>query len=633
MFDSVRNNKKVVQIILALIILPFAFWGVESYIGNMGTGKDVASVGDSKISLSEFQGAFREQQDRLRPMLGGRDPALLESPELRSAVLENLIQRHLLDLQAKEMKLTVSNEQLASFIASVPQLQEDGKFSPQRYEALIAAQNKSKAQFEYEIRHDMTIQQAVAAVGNASLAGRTTADRWLAAQLEEREVSDVVLRSDAYLKQVKVTPEAIKAYYDANTPKFQVPEQLRAEYLVLSRDRLIEQVAVTDDEIKAWYDGHPERYRQAEERRASHILIAADSKGAADGMKAAEAKAAEVLAQLKKSPGDFAKLAKQYSQDPGSAGKGGDLEWFSRGAMVKSFEDAVFSLKEGQISDVVRSDFGLHIIKLTGVRPERVRPLAEVRSEIVGELKNQTAARKYAEIAESFSNTVYEQPDSLAPAAEKYKLSIQKSEWLRKDAAAAGPLGNAKLLAALFSDDAIKNKRNTEAVEVTPNVLVSARIVEYKPAAQQPLETVAPTIERLLTHEEAAKLAVKDGEQKLAKLNKGEKVDVTWSKPHAVIKGMAGELPPEASRAIFKADAAKLPAYSGAAGAGGYALFRISQVKRYAPEAGEAPQVRAMRGEYARLIAEEELAGWIAALRAKYPVEINQAALESKEQR
>jgi peptidyl-prolyl cis-trans isomerase D len=621
MFDSVRNNKRIVQIILALIILPFALWGVESYVGNMGGGSDVATVGGNKISQNEFQGALREQQDRLRPMLGGRDPAVLESPELRRAVLENLIQRHLLDLQARDMKLSVSNEQLASFIASVPQLQEDGKFSPQRYDALIAAQNKSKAQFEYEIRHDMTIQQAIAAVGNASLAGRTSADRWLVAQLEEREVSDVVLNADAYLKQVKLAPEAIKAYYDANQAKFQVPEQLRAEFVVLSRDRLVEQVAVAEEEIKSWYDGHPERYKQAEERRASHILVQD------------EAKAKELLGQLQKSPGEFARLAKQYSQDPGSANKGGDLEWFGRGAMVKPFEDAVFSLKEGQVSDVVRSDFGLHIIKLTGVRPERSRPLAEVRAEIAAELKAQTAARKYAEMAESFSNTVYEQPDSLAPAAEKYKLAVQKTDWLNKGAAASGPFANAKLMAALFSDDAIKNKRNTEAVEVAPNVLVAARVLEHKPAAQQPLETVAATIEKFLTHEEAAKLAVKDGEQKLARLTKGEKVDATWSKPHAVIKGMAGELPPEAAQAIFKTDATKLPAYSGAAGAGGYALFRITKVKRYAPEGGEVPQVRAMRGEYARLVAEEEMAGWIAALRAKYPVEINAAALESKEQR
>lgn len=633
MFDSVRNNKKIVQIILALIILPFAFWGVESYIGNMGGGKDLASVGDSKISLAEFQEALREQQDRLRPTLGGRDPALLESPELRRAVLDNLVQRRLLDLHAGGMKLSVSNEQLVGFIASVPQLQENGKFSPQRYEQLIAAQGKSKSRFEYEVRHDMTIQQAIAAIGNASLAGRTTADRWLAAQLEEREVSDVVLRADAFVAQVKPAPDAIKAYYEANTKKFELPEQLRAEYVILSRDRLSEQTAVSDEEVKAWYAGHPERYKQPEERRASHVLITVGAKASDDELKAAEAKAADVLAQAKKSPGEFARLAKQYSQDPGSAPKGGDLEWFGRGAMVKAFEDAAFSMKEGQVSDVVRSDFGLHVIKLTGIRAERGRPLDEVRAEIAAELKAATAAGKYAEIAEGFSNTVYEQPDSLAPAAEKYKLTIQKSDWLRKGAAAPGPLGNAKLMAALFSDDAIKNKRNTEAVEVAPNVLVSARILEYKPAAQQPLETVEPTIARFLAHQEAAKLAAQEGEQKLARLNKGEKVELGWSKPHAVTKGMAGELPPDVLRAIFTADAAKLPAYAGVPGAGGYVLFRISQVKRYAAEGGETPQARALRGEYARLVAEEEMASWIASLRAKYPVEINQAVLDSKEQR
>jgi peptidyl-prolyl cis-trans isomerase D len=633
MFDSVRNNKKIVQVILALIILPFAFWGVESYIGNMGSGGDVASVGSSRISLAEFQEALREQQDRLRPSLGGRDPALLESPELRRAVIDNLVQRRLLDLHAAEMKLSVSNEQLAGFIASVPLLQEDGKFSPQRYEQLIASQGKSKARFENEVRHDMTIQQAIAAIGNASLSGRSTADRWLAAQLEEREVSEVMLRADSFVGQVKLAPDAVKAYYEANTRKFEVPEQLRAEYVVLSRDRLSEQTAVSEDDIKAWYAGHPERYKQAEERRASHVLIAVDAKASGDELKAAEARAAEVLAQARKSPADFARLARQYSQDPGSAAKGGDLEWFGRGAMVKVFEDAAFSMKEGQVSDVVRSDFGFHIIKLTGIRGERSRPLDEVRAEIAAELRAETAARKYAEIAEGFSNTVYEQSDSLAPAAEKYKLSVQKSDWLRKGAAGPGPLGNPKLLAALFSDDAVKNKRNTEAVEVAPNVLVSARVVEYRPAAQQPLETVEPTIAKFLAFQEAAKLAAQEGEQKLARLGKGEKVDLAWGKPHAVTKGMAGELPPDVLRAIFKADAAKLPAYAGVPAAGGYALFRISQLKRHAVEGGDTPQARALRGEYARLVAEEELAGWISTLRAKYPVEINQAALESREQR
>ena len=632
MFDRVRNNKTIVQIILALIILPFAFWGVDSYFRDgSASGGAVATVGGSKISQGEFRDALREQQDRLRPTLGGRDPALLDSPELRRAVLDNLVQRRLLDLHSAGMKLSVSNEQLAGFIASVPLLQEDGKFSPQRYEQLIASQGKSKTRFETEVRHDMTIQQAIAAIGNASLSGRTTADRWLAAQLEEREVSDVVLRADPYVAQVKLAPDAVKVYYEANAKKFEVPEQLRAEYLILSRDAMSEQTAVGDEEIKAWYASHPERYKQPEERRASHVLIAVGAKASADELSAAEAKVAEVLAQAKKSPGDFARLAKQYSQDPGSAAKGGDLDWFGRGAMVKVFEDTAFAMKEGQVSEVVRSDFGFHIIKLTGIRGERSRPLDEVRGEIAAELKATTAAKKYAELAEGFSNTVYEQSDSLAPAAEKYKLTIQKSDWLRKGAAAAGPLANPKLVAALFSDDAIKGQRNTEAVEVAPNVLVSARVIEYKPAAQQPLETVQPTIAKFLSFQEAAKLAAQDGEQKLARLNQGDKVELAWSKPHAVTKGMAGDLPPEVLRAIFKADAAKLPAYAGVPGAGGYVLFRISQVKRFVAEGGDTPQARAMRAEYARLVAEEEIAGWIATLRAKYPVEIDQAVLESKE--
>jgi peptidyl-prolyl cis-trans isomerase D len=631
MFDSVRNNKKVVQGILALIILPFAFWGVDSFFRNSGGGSDsVASVAGSKISLNEFQQALREQQDKLRPMLAGRDPALLDSPELRRAVLDDLVQRRLLGVYASKSKLFVSNEQLASFISSVPQLQEDGKFSPQRYDALIAAQGKSKEAFEYEVRHDMTIQQAVAAVGNASLAGNTAAERWLAAQLEEREVSEAVLRPDPFLGQVKLAPEVVQAYYDANLKKFELPEQLRAEYLVLSRDHLGDQVAVSDAEIKDWYASHADRYKQAEERRASHILINLAAKASDDEVKAAEAKAAGLLAQVKKNPGDFARLAKVNSQDPGSAANGGDLDWFGRGAMVKAFEDAAFSLKEGQISDVVRSDFGLHIIKLTGIRPERTRPLEEVRGEITAELKAQTAAKKYAEIAEGFSNTVYEQPDSLAPAAEKYKLTVQTSDWLTKGGAGAGPLSNAKLMAALFSDDAIKNKRNTEAIEVAPNVLVSARVVDHKPVVQQALATVAPTISKLLTHEEAVKLAVKDGEQKLAALGKGTKVDLSWSKPHAVTRAMSGGVPPDAVRAIFGAEAGKLPAYSGVAGAGGYILFRISQVKPFTAGTGETPQAHALRGEYARLVAEEEMAAWIASLKAKYPVEINQALLTNK---
>lgn len=631
MFDAVRNNKRIIQVILALIILPFAFWGVESYVGNMGGGNDVASVGGSKIAQGEFQQALREQQDRLRPALGGRDPALLDGPDMRRAVLDNLIQRRLLGLYASKAHLVVGDEQLARFIAAVPALQEDGKFSPQRYEALIAAQGMSKTMFEANVRQDLMIQQAMAAVGDASLAGNASSVHWLGVQMEEREISEAVLPPERYLGKVKVGAEAIKAYYDANQKRFELPEQLRAEYLVLSREQLAARTTVGDEDVKAWYQSHGDRYKQAEERRASHVLIALAKNASADQAKAAAAKAADVFAHAKKASADFAKLAKQYSQDPGSAEKGGDLDWFGRGAMVKPFEDAVFGLKEGQVSDVVRSDFGLHVIKLTGIRAERSRPLDEVRGEIAAELKAQIAAKQYAEIAEGFSNTVYEQADSLKPAAEKYKLAVQQTDWLVKGGAGVGPFANAKLIAALFADDAIKNRRNTEAVEVAPNVLVAARILEHKPAAQQALETVSPTIEKFLADQEATKLAVKDGEEKLARLNKGENADVVWGRARTVTRAVAPNLPPDVVRAVFKAAVAKLPAYTGVAAPGGYALVRISGVRPFVAGAEETPQAKALRAQYARVVAEEELLAWIAALKKNYPVEIDQAALTSKE--
>jgi peptidyl-prolyl cis-trans isomerase D len=631
MFDTVRNNKKIVQIILALIILPFAFWGVESYIRNAGTDSDVAKVGDSKISMAEFQEALREQQDRMRPALGGRDPAILDSPEIRRAVLDSLVERRLLQLYAAKAHLAVSNEYLARFIASVPSLQVDGQFSPERYAAVVAAQGMSKEMFEHKLRQDLTLQQALSAVADASLAGEASSSRWLAVQMEEREVSEATLRPEKYAAQVKVGPDAVKAFYDANLKRFELPEQLRAEYVVLSRDKLAARAMASEDEIKAWYASRTDRYKQAEERRASHILIPLPKGADAEAAKAAETKAAGILAQVRKSPGDFASLAKQHSQDPGSAANGGDLGWFGRGAMVKPFEDAVFSLKEGGVSDVVKSDFGFHIIRLTGIQPERARPLEEVKGEIAAEIKVQAAAKQYAELAEAFNNTVYEQSDSLAPAAEKFKLTVEKTDWMVKGGAAAGPFANQKLMSALFSDDAVKNKRNTEAVEISPNVLVSARVLEHKPATQQPLEAVSKTIEKLLVHQEAVKLAAKDGEEKLAALTGGGKDDIAWSSARSVSRAVAQNLPAEAVRAIFAADTAKLPAYAGVTVPGGYALFRIAKARPYTAASGETPQAKALRAQYARTVAEEEMLGWLAGLRAKYPVEINQAALEKKD--
>jgi peptidyl-prolyl cis-trans isomerase D len=632
MFDIVRNNKKITQVFLALITLPFAFWGVESYVRNAAIDAELATVGRGKITQQDLQLAMREQQDRMRTQLGGKvDPAMFDTPQMRRAVLDSLVTQRLLAEQAQKARLVVGNDQLVQFIAAVPSLQENGRFSKERYEALVAAQSMSKEMFEARLRQDMAMQQLVLPVAEAGIAGREASARWLATQMEQREVSEAPLLPDAYLAKVSLAADAVQKHYEANRKQFELPEQVRAEFVVLSRDALTAAAVVSDDEARKYYASHADRYKIGEMRRASHILIRVDSGAPEAAVAGAKAKADQLLAQLRKSPADFAKLAKDNSQDPGSAAKGGDLDWFSRGAMVKAFEDAAFTLKEGQVSDIVRSDFGFHIIHVTGVRPERAKPFDEVKAEILAELKREAGMKKYADAAEAFGNTVYEQADSLKPAAEKWKLDLRQSQWLAKGGKLAPPFDNQKLVAALFGDDGLKNKRNTEAVEVAPGTLVSARVLEHKPAALQPLEAVRGEIEKRLTREAAAALAIKDGEEKLTRLGQGQSVDLKWSPVRKISRNEAPGLPPDSVRAVFAADVAKLPAHAGVAYPGkGYALYRISSAK--AGEAGkDDPRARALAQQYARIVAEEEFAAWMGSLKETHPVKINKAMLESKD--
>ena len=634
MFDSVRNNRRIVQIFLALITLPFAFFGVESYFSNQGAGESVAKVGDSKISPQEFQQALQAQQQRLRSSVG-RDlpPSALDNPELRKAVVDSLVNQRLVAVHTQKSNLLVPDQVLAQFIAGVPELQENGKFSKAKYEALVAAQGMSVELFEQRLRQDMVTQQAVAAVTQAVLPGKTTGQRWLAAQLESRDVAEVVFKADDYLSQVKLATDAAKTFYEGNRKAFEVPEQIKAEFLVLNRQTMAAQTTVSDEEIKAYYNSHQDQYKQGDERRASHILIAVDKNASEAAVKDAKARIEDIQSQLKKSPANFAALAKQYSQDPGSAKQGGDLGWFGKGAMVKPFEDAAFSLKEGAISDVIRSDFGFHLIQVTGARGEKAKPLDEVKAAIAASLKEQNAQKKFAEASEAFSNIVYEQADSLKPAAEKFHLALQQSGPIAKGGQGAGPLAHPKLQEALFSDDAIKNHRNTEAVEVAPGVLISARVLEHKPATLRPLEEVKAEVEKHLQREEAAKLARKAGEEALAKLGKGEAVSLKWSATRSLPRVGAQGVTQEALRAIFKADAAKLPAYAGADQPVGYALYRVEKVKAADPDAKADDKAAFLRQQYDRIVAQEEMTAWLAALRQRYGVEINNKFLEVSKDR
>lgn len=633
MFDAVRNNKKIVQIFLALITLPFAFFGVDSYMRNAGAGSDLASVGDTKITQPQFEQAMRDQQDRMRQTLGANfRPEIMHTPEARMAVLNSLIDQRLLLLEANKGRLGAGDDLLREVIMKISALQENGQFSMERYESALRAQGMTQTQFEAQLRQDLTLQQLVGAVGDTGIVAKTAAEAMMRIQTEERQVAELRIAPEQFDAQVKIDAAAVRKYYDENIKQFELPEQAKAEYVVLSLDALLAQTTVSDAELKAWYDSHKDRYQQPEERRASHILLMTG--GDADKAKA-KAKAEEVLKELEKSPARFAELAKQYSQDPGSAANGGDLGYFGRGMMVKPFEDTVFKQKEGEISGLVQSEYGYHIIKLTGIKAAKQRSFEEVRAEIEGDLKRQAAARKFAEAAESFNNIVYEQSDSLQPAAEKFGLKVQQSNWLPKSPnpqvlAALGPLGNEKVLAALFSEDSLKNRRNTEAVEIAPNTLLAARVVEHRPAAAKAFDTVQGDIEARLKAQESAALAKKAGEEKLAELQKGAEDKVGWALVKSVSRLQGRQVPPAALQAIFKASVDKLPSYVGVeSGNGNYTLYKIMKVGQSAQ--ADENTLKVLQREYSTLTAQEDFAAYLAALRARYKIDVNKAALETRE--
>jgi len=620
MFGFVQKNKRLIQIAFVLLIVPpFAFFGMESYTRSMGGSDDVASVDGAGISQREFAEEQRRQQERLRAAFGrGFDPAALDTPESRAALLESLVSQRLVAGAAQRGQLTMSDEELRETIAAIPAFQADGSFSKSNYEALLRAQNMTPQMFEARLRYDLSLAQLTRSLAESAIVPRSVTERLAALQEQRREVSESLVAAQPYLAQVKLGEDQLQAYFAANAPEFLIPERVRAEYVVLSAESLGRQDPVSDAELKAAYDARAAQYKVEEQRRASHILL--KTKEEAD----------KLAAELRKAPGRFAELAKKHSQDPGSAEKGGDLGYFGRGMMVPAFEEAAWRQKEGETGSPVQSDFGWHVIRVTGVQAAKTRSLEETRAELAAELGRQKGTRRFAEAAETFSNMVYEQSDSLKPAAERYKLPLQASGWVtRTPTAESGVLGNAKLLGALFAADSVKSRRNTDAVEVAPNVLVAARVLEHQPASQRKFEEVRSEIEQVLRRAEAARLAQQEGEAKLAELRKGGDAGLKWGAPKAVSRRSPQGVPSTALRQILAADESKLPGYVGAGrGEDGYMLYKVGRLLE--PEAKPEAQKTADLARAAQQAGADQLEAYVASLRARATVEVNKANLEKK---
>jgi peptidyl-prolyl cis-trans isomerase D len=622
------------KVIFALfLIIPFGLFGIDQYLQRPSGADVIASVGPQGISQAELDLALRQQAEIYRQQFRDSfDPSIMENMEVRRSVLDRLVNERLVAIGSHRAGVKVPDRLLAERIAGEPFFQVDGKFSKERYEQIARQQGLTPPGLDERLRADYRQQQFRDSIAETAFVPKSTLDSFIRLSEQTREVSVVNLTPEAYFSQVKITPEQVKAHYEANAKDFTIPERVRVEYIELSLDALAAKAEVPAEEVKRAYDDGMQRnqWGQPEERQASHILITIQPETPEAEKQAARARAEAIAEQVRKAPAKFAEIARKESQDPGSAEQGGDLGFFARGSMVKPFEDAVFAANKGDIVGPVASDFGFHVIRVTDIRAAKVKSLADATPELEAILKKQVAQRKYAESAEAFSNLVYEQSSSLKPAADELKLPVQESPWISKDAPSGPPaLSNPKILAEIFSDNALKAKRNTSAVEGMPNVLVSARVIEHKPAELRPLEAVRADIERKLQRDEAMKLARAEGEAKLKDLQEGKDAAVKWPAPLAVNRQKPGGLFPQVIDRAFRVDARKLPAVAGVETLMGYSLVRVTKVTE--PEKIDNAQRQALGGQLRQAVAMQELEATLSSVRNRVGVTVKKGALDVRD--
>lgn len=628
MLDWIREHTQgwVVRIILALITIPFALFGIDSYIDHRGAQDAVATVDGTSIARAEFDRAVKQQRVRLVASMGAEAAAHVEDAALRHEVLNGLIRQQVLVNTAYQLGMVVSDQQLAGFIAGIPAFQNNGQFDLQRYQQLLREQGLTVPAFEHMVRDDLLLQGMRASFDDAEQIPQTSVALFIQDFAQQREISRVILPLSSSATNISIAPAQIKAYYDAHGVQFTLPARARFQYVVLSLDDFAKDIQIDPAAVKQAYAQNTAQYTQPEQREARHILIASSAHDSVQKQAAAKALAEHVYQLVVAHPDQFAALAKQYSSDTGSAVQGGNLGWFAHNSMIKPFADRVFSMSSGQISAPVKTDYGYHIIQLTGIHPAKLRSLTDVSKQITQQLQRQQAGTQFADAAERLSNQVFEQSDQLNGAASGLHLPLQTSGWISQHSA-EGVLNQPDMLQALFSDDVIKRHHNTNAIEVAPNTLVAARLLALQPAQVQALGSVSAQIVALLRQQQAQAQIAQQGAQLLAQLRVGkEPAGLHWSPFVWVTRTHADGVPSEMIPKIFAADAERLPAYvSDQDAQGNYQVLRVTRV--LAGLAQDAAKVQGMTAQLAHMQAHQAFEDYQSSLIAHAKIKVNQQAL------
>lgn len=626
MFDTIRNNSKILMGLLALLIIPsFVLFGIDGYNQRDAKGAVVAKVDGQDITQQDWDAVHQREVDRMRASMPNLDAKLLGSDEARYATLERIVNDRLIAVAAQKQLLVTSDQRLANYLQRDPSIAglrgADGKLDMDRYRQMAASQGMTPQMLEEQVRRDLSNQQVLSVLQASALASQKQSDGALQAYLQRREIQMQRFEPANFVNKVQPSEADLEKYYQAQSDRFRSQESVDIEYLVLDAASLEKSITLSEQDIQTYYEQNLQRLAGKEQRRASHILINAAKDAPAAEREKAKLKAEALLASLRKDPKAFGDLARKNSDDTGSASKGGDLDFFAKGAMVKAFEDAAFSLQKGEISSVVESEFGFHIIQLTDVKSAATPTLESMRPQLVADLRQQQAKRQFAEFAETFSNSVYEQADTFKPVSEKLKLTVQQAQGLTRSAPAQqGLLSNPKILDAIFAEDAISKRRNTAALEVGGNTLVSARVIQHRPAALRPFAEVKDDVRIQYVRDQALTMAKAEGQARWSDW-KNQPAQAQVGASLVVSRDQPQGQPQAVMDAVLRADPARMPVLLGIElGQQGYAVVRVN--KLVAREEPNAQQQAQSRQQFAQLLGSAEAAAYLSYLKSQFKAEI-----------
>ncbi len=615
MLQNIRDKITgwIAWIFLAVIAIVFIFWGID--FGSSAVTY-AAKVDGERISAQEVRRAWQMQQSRLQQMMRGELPEELVKSQ-QSAILDQFVRQSLLEQRAEDLGYRVSDAALAQRVMEMPEFQVDGKFSKDRYNALIRGSGMSEAQFEADLKTETLIRQVQTGIVDSAFAMPYELDRRFALEKQQREVDYALIVAKDFMDQITVTDEQIQKWYEEHQSEYMLPEKVDLQYLELTRDRAASAVEVTEQGLREHYEQVKEKYQTQERRRAKHILITSG-----DGLDeaGAEKKAADLLAKAK-GGADFAQLAKENSKDPGSAAQGGDLGWAERGMFVGPFEEALFSMTPGEVRGPVKTQFGYHVIKLEEIEAGHLRSFEEVRDELEAEYRKERSDSLFYEQTQKLGDLSFESLTELESVAKALDLPLQTvTDFTREGGAGLPP--NPQIVEAAFSEDVLERGQNSPLIEVDEGTAMVLRVTRHVPAEPRPLSEVREQIVSSIKTQAARDAATAKGQEALARLEKGE----SWSDVMAAVGLSAvgsrfvnrqdNVAPPAVVQAAFdvntSAIAPEQPHHGGTSTAdGNYAVFAVTQVRNADP-AVETPDAKTSRMNLVqRQIGNEEFAAYV----------------------